>query len=237
MAEFGRVEVKSIQTDESRSNFSEAQLDQLADLLLKGEGALRPVIVKQLDYENYRLIDGTLSYYAAVRAREKDSRRGEMVNAFIVKVNEDEALAKQQIAALENAESHSGNIIPRNGVVRDEKRSSEWISSFETRLADTRSEVATKTRDLEYRLSQLEKASTTTHSDLLTLINELSADDLLARLCFYGADKAKAKAILDARNRKENGKFTDYEDLLNSTKGLAEKGLLSMIDRFRTHSQ
>lgn len=243
MAEFGRVEVKSIRTDEPRSNFSEAQLDQLADLLLKGEGALRPVIVKQIDYANYKLIDGTLSYYAAVRAQEKDARRGEMVNAFIIKLKEDETLAKQQIEALNHGEqSTTANrvvapVVNPNDESKDQKRPGEWISSFESRLSDTRHAIDTKTQELERRLSKLEKISVEKHVDLLALINTLAKDELAARLVFYGADKAKAKAIVDARNRKESGKFTDYEDLLDSTKGLAAKGLLSMIDRFRIHNQ
>lgn len=242
MAEFGRVEVKSIKAAESRTNFSETQLDQLADLILKGEGVLRPVIVKQIDYENYTLIDGVLTYYAAVRAREKDSRRGEMVNAFIIKPKEDEALARQQINALNQAESANNatgnhNAPPAATVSVDQHRSTEWITSFELRLSDTRSEVATKTRDLEYRLSQLEKTidARNKHSDLLDLINSLKEDELIARLRFYGADSAKAKAILDARTSKPNGKFTSYADLIDSTKNLAAKGLLKLLDNFRTH--
>ena len=244
MAEFGRVEVKSIKAAEPRANFSEAQLDQLADLILKGEGVLRPVIVKQIDYENYTLIDGALTYYAAVRAREKDSRRGEMVNAFIIKPKEDEALARQQIEALNGAEpsrNTSGNAestTTTNATV-GQNRPGEWITSFELRLSDTRNEVTTKTRDLEYRLSQLEKAidASVRYSDLLELINTLDKDELVARLTFYGADSAKAKAIVQARMSKPNGKFTSYADLIDSTKNLAEKGLLKLLDNFRTHTR
>jgi len=243
MAEFGRVEVKSIKAAEPRANFSEAQLEQLAELILKGEGVLRPVIVKQVDYENYTLIDGTLAYYAAVRAREKDSRRGEMVNAFIIKPKEDEALARQQIEALNtagSANSENGNHKPEPTITTagDQRRPTEWITSFELRLGDTRNEVATKTRDLEYRLSQLEKTIDTRakHSDLLELINSLQEAELLARLRFYGADSAKAKAIVQARASKPNGQFTSYADLIDSTKNLAAKGLLKLLDNFRIHN-
>jgi len=240
MAEFGRVEVKSIQATESRTDFSEAELEQLADLILKGEGVLRPVVVKQIDYENYRLIDGALSYYAAVRAREKDTRRGEMVNAFIIKLKEDEALAKQQIAAFNRADPPPPPVDPSGKGTKDtsgQKRPSEWISSFESRLSENRNLLDTKAQDFERRLRQLERISAEKPGDLLDLINTLEKDELTARLTFYGADKAKAKAILDARNRKENGKFTDYQDLLHNTKGLAAKGLLSIINRFRQHNQ
>ena len=241
MAEFGRVEVKSIKAAESRADFSEEQLDQLADLILKGEGALRPVIVKQIDYENYKLLDGALSYYAAVRAREKDSRRGEMVNAFIIKPREDEALARQQIEVLNSGVLSDNSKLPvpsvTDGDAQGQKRPSEWITSFELRLSDTRNTIDVKTRDLEYRLSQLEKAAISKEVDLLQVINTLSKDDLVARLIFYGSDKTKAKAILQARSSKENGKFISYEDLVNSTEKFAEKSLLKLLDNFRMHNQ
>ena len=178
-----------------------------------------------------------------MRAREKDGRRGEMVNAFIIKPKEDEALARQQIEALNNGSSSTSPVQPvspdetGSKGAQDQKRPSEWISSFEARLSDNRNEIDTKTRELERRLTQLEKTIINKHVDLLDLINTLAKDELVTRLIFYGADSGKAKAILQARNGKESGKFISYADLLDSTKGLAAKGLLTMIDRFRTHTQ
>ena len=88
---FGRADVSKITSDVPRSEFSEAKIEQLADLILQGGGVIRPLVLRQTGIDNYTVLDGHLEYYAAVRAREKDARRGEMVNAFIIsKKDEDD---------------------------------------------------------------------------------------------------------------------------------------------------
>lgn len=235
MAEFGRVEVKSIKTQIPRSTYSEVELDMLADQILQNDGALRPVIVKRIDYENFQLLDGTLTYFASVRAYEKDARRGEMVNAFIVGIKEDESLVIEQLAAFDRTHDGQTKPVGATGERADREALSAWITSFETRLTETRQEAVTKLRDLESRLRQVEKVTHNPMGDLLDLINSLTDDALFARLLFYGANKLKAEAICQARKQKENGQFVDYEDLLRNTKGLGTPGLLSLINNARIH--
>lgn len=78
------VDVSSISSDIPRSNFEESDLEQLADLILQTDGLLRPLILKKTGTEKYKVLEGHREYYAAVKAKEKDKKKAEMVNAFVV---------------------------------------------------------------------------------------------------------------------------------------------------------
>ena len=84
MTEFAKVDLKEINSDVSRSSFSEQEIEQLADSILKNDSLLRPLIVKQTGIESFIVLDGHLEFYAAVRAREKNPRQAEMVNSFVI---------------------------------------------------------------------------------------------------------------------------------------------------------
>jgi hypothetical protein len=78
------VDVKSISSDLPRSTFDESDLDELANLILKTDGLLRPLVLKQTGIEQYTVIEGHREYYAALKAKEKDLKKAEMVNAFVI---------------------------------------------------------------------------------------------------------------------------------------------------------
>ncbi len=78
------VDVKSITCNVPRSNFAEAELEQLADFILETDGLIRPLILSEIGIENYTVIEGYREYYGAVIAKEKNSKKAEMVNAFVV---------------------------------------------------------------------------------------------------------------------------------------------------------
>ena len=81
------VDVKSISSTVPKSKFKKADIDRLADAILAADGLLRPLILQQTDVEKYTVIEGHQEYYAAVRAKEKDIKKAEMVNAFIIDKN------------------------------------------------------------------------------------------------------------------------------------------------------
>ncbi|MGL4502639.1 MAG: hypothetical protein ACRCU2_26490, partial [Planktothrix sp.] len=95
MISFSLVDVKSINSTVSRSTLSETVLDSLSDLILECEGLLKPVVLKRTGPESYTVVDGHLEYYAAVRAKEKNPRKGEMVNAFVISPKNEEIIIKQ----------------------------------------------------------------------------------------------------------------------------------------------
>lgn len=81
------VDVKSISSTIPKSKFKKAEIDRLADAILAADGLLRPLILQQTDVEKYTVVEGHREYYAAVRAKEKDIKKAEMVNAFIIDKN------------------------------------------------------------------------------------------------------------------------------------------------------
>ena len=93
MMDFGKVDLKEIKSDAPRSKFSEEQIEVLANAILENGGLIRPLILKQSDIDSYSVIDGHLEYYASVRVREKDARKGEMVNAFVIKPQQEKAVS------------------------------------------------------------------------------------------------------------------------------------------------
>jgi ParB-like nuclease domain len=78
------VDVKSIRSNLPKSSFDKAEIDLLADAILETDGLLRPLILQKNGVEKYTVIEGHRDYYAAVRAKEKDINKAEMVNAFII---------------------------------------------------------------------------------------------------------------------------------------------------------
>jgi hypothetical protein len=78
------VDIKDISSDVSRSSFAEADLAQLANLILATDGLIRPLILKESGTEKYKVVAGHLEYYAALKAKEQNSSKAEMVNAFVI---------------------------------------------------------------------------------------------------------------------------------------------------------
>lgn len=105
MIKCGFFDVKSIKSGTKKSDFAEADIERLADLILATDGLIRPLTIEQVGIETgtgvvrYKVIEGHLEYYAAARAREKDPRKAGMVNAFEVTADIRE-FAIDQIALL-----------------------------------------------------------------------------------------------------------------------------------------
>lgn len=224
--DFAKIDVKEIKSDLPRSNFSEQEIDQLADLILEGSGVLRPLILKQSGIDSFEVLDGHLEYYASVRAREKQPQQGEMVSAFVVSSKEETAI-KKQIQLLRRDE-FSG--ISPSKPPRDDEESSNWISSFETRLSEIREVLFQTKREHEYRFDQIEKHfAEKQQSDLLDMLNTLEKQDLIVQLSRCGLAKVKAEAIYNARDEQE---FDSYQDVAKRTKGIGASGILSLIDNW-----
>ncbi|AFZ13058.1 hypothetical protein Cri9333_2186 [Crinalium epipsammum PCC 9333] len=98
------VPVKKISSPVERSNFDENALSNTAKLILQAEGIINPLIVRRINLESYEVVEGHFEYYAAVRAREIEPRKGEMIGAFIIEP-ENETLLIEQAKYFRNRES------------------------------------------------------------------------------------------------------------------------------------
>ncbi len=252
MSRYALVDVKLITTNTPRSAFQEAQIEQLADQILESEGLLKPLIVKQTGLEDYLLLDGDLEYYAAVKAREKDPRKGEMVNAFVILPKQEEIITKQLqtlkqaqgsvdavpiIRPLESAATITAiqDVHYRLKAVEENVKE---IQEFPQKLEEIVSRVlqGLLPQALEGLLNQSEnmegKQNAQESIDPLQLLNELPEEELAMRLGrskIAGAGQ-KAKDIVKARSKKANQKFADYGDVVQSVKGIADKTMLRIID-------
>jgi cellobiose-specific phosphotransferase system component IIB len=103
MTNFLMVEVESVTSNVPRSNFEEADLEIFAEMILETGGILKPLVLKKTGFERYEVVDGHFEYYAAVRAREKNPHKGEIVNAFIISSEKEEAVLNQ-VAVLKSVD-------------------------------------------------------------------------------------------------------------------------------------
>jgi outer membrane biosynthesis protein TonB len=78
------VDLTSIKSAIPKSKFDPAQIERLADSILASDGLISPLILSASGVDRYTIIAGDLAYYAALRAKEKDLRKAEMVNAFVI---------------------------------------------------------------------------------------------------------------------------------------------------------
>lgn len=104
MFEFAFVDVKSINSSVPRLTFAESDLENLADIIIETGGLVDPLIVKTTGLESYTVVDGDFEYYAAVRAQEKNPRKCEMVNAFLISSTAED-LIKEQVEIIKNSKS------------------------------------------------------------------------------------------------------------------------------------
>ena len=157
------VPVKRIKTPKiSRSEFSDDIIEKLANAILELQGIVDPIILRRQGSDAYEIVEGVLEYYAAARAREIDLRKGEMISAFILEGEKEEAL-KEQVELLRKSRSVSPSVIspPISVVPKIEKFESQLLE-YHTRLTqvESRFENSSKFESqlLEYhtRLTQVE---------------------------------------------------------------------------------
>ena len=232
---FSLVDVKSITSNEPRSNFSEADLENLADIIIQTGGIIRPLVVKVTGVENYTVVDGHFEYYAAVRAREKNPRQAEMVNAFVIAPKLEDLVVKQ-VASLKGIDSSSKIVTPQPETTKLEPRLVNLELRFEKQFNELKSEFIQERQRIENQFKQLEKLipQKSEQSNPLSLLNSLDKDELsikLQRARIPGAEKL-AKGIFDARRKKPKQEFEDYRDVMKSVQRLGVQTILTIIDEW-----
>lgn len=235
MINFSLVDVKSITSNEPRSNFAEGDLDKLADIIIETGGIIRPLILKVTGVESYTVIDGHFEYYAAVRAREKNPRQGEMVNAFVIAPKVEDLVVKQ-VESLKGIDSSIKPLTLQPETTRLEPRLANLELRLEKQLNEFKSEFLQERQRIENQFKQLENLipQKLEQTNPLSLLNSLDKDELsikLQRSRIRGAEKV-AKDIFDARRKKSKQQFEDYRDVVKSVNNLGDKTILTIIDEW-----
>ncbi len=220
--EFYTVDVKNITCDVSRSNFTDDVVNNLADLIIESEGIIRPLILKATGLENYTLVDGHLEYYAAVKAREKNPRQCEMVNAFIISPKSEEKVSKQVTAF---RELDSANKIEIKAP--SETNNSESISknndfySLEKQINDLRLELAQERQERHklYDTFKLIESQIPKQITPLDSFNSLSLLELTFRLRTAGFTDKKAVQVAESvEKERTKKKFESLKDVIERVK-------------------
>ncbi|MEH2208037.1 MAG: chromosome partitioning protein ParB [Nostoc sp.] len=235
MMNFSLVDVKNIISNEPRSNFAEADLENLADIIIETGGIIRPLVVKVTGVESYTVVDGHFEYYAAVRAREKNPRQGEMVNAFVIAPKLEDLVIKQ-VTSLKGIDSSTKQVTPQPETTKLEPRLANLELRLEKQFNEFKSEFLQERQRVDSQFKQLENLipQKGEQSNPLSLLNSLDKDKLsikLQRSRIRGAEKL-AKDIFDARRKKPKQEFEDYRDVMKSVQGLGVQTILTIIDEW-----
>jgi hypothetical protein len=229
MWKFLRVDITDINPSLPRETFSETELENLANLIIKMGGLIRPAILKKADNkkvdERYDIISGDLEYYASVIANQKVPDI-EMINAFVVD-KEAESIALQQIQLL----SSSPRLITRPEKIDNplELRMSNLEKRLETQLQAIREEYQKEIKRLEEKIIISPPSPPSPPSkSILELLNTCDANQLRKA----GIPPASVNDFLKKRSEKP---FDSLEDILNRpVSGVKEKRLIKLVDYLLT---
>lgn len=225
MFSFSLVDVKNITSDIPRSSFPEVALERLAEMILESGGIIRPLVLKVTGAESYIVVDGHFEYYAAVRAREKEPRKGEMVNAFVISPKIESTVAKQA-EALRAIES----VKPLPDTTNLESRLANIELRLEKQINELRSEQVQERQRVEDKLKQIE-SQRLKQIELLDVFNTLSPSELILRLRSAGITGKKAeKIIINIETQRQKKNFESLIDVVTRVDGLSDKGMVAIIN-------
>ncbi|MEA5565876.1 chromosome partitioning protein ParB [Anabaena sp. UHCC 0399] len=220
MINFSLVDVKSITSNTPRSNFLETDLEQLADLILESGGIIRPLIVKVNGLESYIVVDGHFEYYASVRAKEKNPRKAEMVNAFVISPKIENLIIKQSstIKGLESSDKVIKLLPETTEITKLESRLANLEIRLEKQINEFKSELAQERQKTEDKIKSIEVK---THKQIspLEIFNTLEQTQLILKLINAGINESTANKIfasLEIERKKK--KFASLNDVITRVK-------------------
>ena len=234
------VLVEDIHSSLPRTEFSEADLDEAARLLLKIEGVITPPILLENGVDSYKLIDGHFEYYAALRAGEIDPLKGETINAYIAGSEDEIAVYKKQVEVFRQ-QSPSKPVVSREVNNLEEKTVSEQlnvlidaIKRLSDQVANISEQIALQTPTITEKPVPETPAIIITSSQeeqkLLDDINTLPIIALNLKLEQITRKNVREN-ILKARQNPSFQPFNSRHELMN-IKGLRQKTFDTMLDKF-----
>ena len=218
MVDFFLVETKLISSSQAASNFSQSEIDKLAKLILDTDGLLRPLILKEVSFEQYEVVSGHLEYHAAVRAKEKDALKAEMVNALVIKAEKEKA-AVQQAQLLEQLYS---------ATKADSTTSITPLDNLASNLEDLfNRELKAMTQKLETNLQRISD-QLPKQTKPIDAFNQLSDVDLTRRLISVGVKGKNLEKIVEQIVKKRP--FNSLSEVVKQVNGLSEKKMVEIVD-------
>lgn len=195
------IAVKKITSSVPRSNFLEDELNRAAQLIVKAEGTINPLILRRTNSQSYEVIDGHFEYYAATRAKEIDSQKGEYIGAFIIEPENEEVLQEQvellrkrEPSDLRKQEPSDNEIIQKlDNINTLITQLAESVTRIENGLGEKQKPIRSKSQKAQ---SQTSEYDSMTSKQLQNLAKELNVK---------GYSKMKKDELIAAISSKKEG--------------------------------
>ena len=227
------VEVKTVTSIESRSNFEEQKIEQAAQSIVAAEGIINPIVVTRTGINSFQVVDGHFEYYAAARAKEIDLAKGETIAAYIIE-GENEAILKEQVAIFREPQQQENTKVIKTGtnnsnasVSNLETRLNNFELRIENRLKELKNEYTQKNKKLEAEIEFLNN-KLPEQVEPLTTFNEATLIELTSKLKPILRSDKRANDI--AQKIREARPFKSLTEVLEKVKGLGEKTMLRIVD-------
>jgi hypothetical protein len=205
------VAIRKITSSTSAADFDGDKIEQLARQIVKSEGIIRPLVLNRTSLESYEVVEGHFEYHAAVRAREIDLRRAEMIAAYILDPENDDvsdAIA-EQIELLrdppEIVEHDSESLI--NSINSIKHTISEQIRSLKSGLQDVNAKLDASSNNASERTNDanLNLSSNPDQSFILAVVEKLServfeVEKILRDIKQFLIKPDKSQEVLDGFN-------------------------------------
>ncbi len=227
------VAVKKITSAVPRSNFTEADLEKLARLILESGGLINPIIVRRNGMDAYEIVDGDFEYYAAARAKEIEPLKGETIGAFILE-EENEGILLEQLEILRKTaiiEKKSISEVPQQSS-SFEQRLTNIETRLENRINEFKAEYTQEKQALIERVKEVE-SRIPKPVPLLSALN--TQDELKLRINLKNAGIKPQTIIDEIITQRDLEPFTSFENVVQRIKGLGDKTMIKVIDKWQKY--
>ena len=224
------VDIQDVSSSQQRSNFSEKDLKNMAELILELGGLIQPLIIKEGGLRRFEVIEGHFEYYAVVKAQEIDDNL-EMVRAFIINENAENS-AKKQLQLLKPINPNP-SIANNEGEAKMLSMESR-LNNLEIRLGELiehqKQDFKRLTDTLQAEIRSL-KPVIPTKTDSLEVFNNLSLPELSFRLKIANITGKTAEKILkNIEKARQEKPFQSFSDLVSRVQGLSQNKMIAIID-------
>lgn len=218
------VSVQDIQSSLSASQFSTEEIEQAANLFLKAELSIQPVVLRQNGLESYSVIYGDFVYFAAVRAREINPRKAETIQAVVIDPEHESALVEQVEIFKRDSDlpTQPDNLVGRFN---------NFEQTIEQRIYDLIQTVTEENKALKSSIETVEKQIPKRHN-LLELFNISSSQEekrLRDQLEKAGIQTKRYNIIEQIRNKQP---FNSLEEIPQQIRGLSSEKMLKLIENW-----
>ncbi len=235
------IETRYISSTESKSQFSEREIEELAHKILAANGVINPIVVKQVGPLSYAVVEGHFEFYAALRAKEINPGFEE-IQVFILtddpKINN---AILEQVHLLRGKQPVNNKVASADPNDHEQDKGTiltQKVLDLDNRLKDLHSVIEEQKNYLDGRIAELiklvseipdkikaSKDSQTSQrskkkekSNNPVKINSATLDELTN---VTGVAESTALKIIDLREK--HGSFKSFDDLLSKLKGVDKK--------------